>query len=84
MPTPKRRKFDQQMRTDKIAELNEVIQDLTRRFGIKENRCRQAEASRNYKLCDELSEDMMELKSMKREKEKQLSLFMKKEKRSKK
>ena len=83
MPTPKRPKFDKEMRDSKVAELNEVVSDLTKRITIKENRCRQAEAVRNYKLCDELIEDFMELKSSKREKEKQLMLFKKKEKRSK-
>ena len=69
VPTPKRPKVDKEMRDNRVAELNEIISDLTRRIAIKESRCRQAEAARNYKLCDELSEDIMESKSAKREKE---------------
>ena len=67
----------------RVTELNEVIVDLTRRIAIKESRCQQAEVARNYKLCDQLSEDIMELKSTKRQNEKELLFFKKKEKRSK-
>ena len=47
------------------ALVRKVIVDLTKRIAIKESRCQQAEIARNYKLCDQLSEDIMELKSEK-------------------
>lgn len=83
-PTPKRPKLDKEMRDNRIAELNEIIPDLAKRIAIKESRCQQAETVRNYKLCDELSEEIMHLKSEKREKEKELLLFEKKDIRAKK
>lgn len=83
VPTPKLPKFDREMRDNRVTELNEVIADLTRRIAIKESKCQQAEVARNYKLCDQLSEDIMELKSTKRQNEKELLFFKKKEKRSK-
>lgn len=76
-PTPKRPKLDKELRDNRIAELNEIIPDLAKRIAIKESRCQQAEPVRNYKLCDELSEEIMHLKSEKREKEKELLLFKK-------
>ena len=82
MPTPKRPKFDREMRDNRVTELIEVIVDLTKRIAIKESRCQQAEIAHNYKLCDQLSEDIMELKSEKRQNEKELLFFKKKEKRS--
>ena len=60
--TPRWSKFNKDLRDDQIAELNELILDLAKRISIKESRCRQAEALRNYKLCDKLSEEIMELK----------------------
>jgi len=82
VPTPKHPKFDREMRDNRVTELIEVIVDLTKRIAIKESRCQQAEIARNYKLCDQLSEDIMELKSEKRQNEKELLFFKKKEKRS--
>jgi len=65
------------MRDNRISELNEISADLAKRIAIKESRCQQAETVRNDKLCDELSEEIMHLKSEKREKEKELLLFKK-------
>ena len=79
--TPKRPKFDQSMRK-RLDELQEDIKMLTQRISLKEKRCMQAEAARNYKLCDELSEQMSELKAHKREKEKEHVIILRKEKRS--
>ena len=77
VPTPKRPKFEREMRDNRVTELNEVIVDLTKRIAIKESRCQQAEIARNYKLCDQLNEDIMELKlkSEKRQNEKELLFF---------
>ena len=80
--TPKRPKLDQSMRKQRLDELQEDIKMLTQRISLKEKRCIQAEAARNYKLCDELSEQMSELKAHKREKEKEHVIILRKEKRS--
>ena len=80
VPTPKRPKFEREMRDNRVTELNEVIVDLTKRIAIKESRCQQAEIACNYKLCDQLNEDIMELKSEKRLNEKELLIFKKKKK----
>lgn len=81
VPTSKRPKFDREMRDNRVTELNEVIVDLTKRIAIKESRCQQAEIARNYKLCDQLSEDIMELKSEKRQNERKSFYFSREKKR---
>ena len=43
-------------------ELKEDVEDTSKRISLKEKRVVQAETNRNYKLCDELSEQISELK----------------------
>ena len=82
--TPKRLKLDEHMRKQRSDELTEEIGDVTKRVSVKESRCEQAQTVHQYKLCDELSEQIMELKQYKREKERELAFILKKDKRSKK
>lgn len=79
---PKRQKLDKDMRHQRMDELQEDIQDSTKRISLKEKRVVQAESTRNYKLCDELSEQISELKQYKRQKEKEYALLQKSEKRA--
>ena len=49
---------------------------------FKEKRCSQAETTRNYKVCDQLTEEQMELKKKRRELEAELTIICRKEKRA--
>ena len=53
------------MRQQRMEELQEDIEDTLKRIPLKEKRVIQAETNRNYKLCDELSEQISELKQYK-------------------
>ena len=64
--TPKRPKISQTLREHRIKELNEEISDVTDIINLKEKRRNQAEGIRNYKVCEQLSEEIMELKTKKR------------------
>ena len=72
---PKRPKLNEQMREDRKKELEEDLADISSRIAFKEKRRSQAEIARNYKVCDELTEEIMECKSRKRETEKQLNIL---------
>ena len=80
--TPKRPKFDEDMRRKRKKELEEDIEDLTQVIRFKEKRCSQAETTRNYKVCDQLTEEQMELKKKRRELEAELTIICRKEKRA--
>ena len=78
--SPKRPKYDQAMRQQQIAELQESIEQTIRQITIKEKHIAQAEKTRNYRLCDELSTDIADLKRTRREQERELNLFQRKDK----
>ena len=71
------------MREVKIKELEEDIADIASHISFKEKRRAQAETVRNYKTCDDLTEELLQCKAKKRYLEKQLKLFMLKDKRAK-
>ena len=62
-PQPKRQKVNAYERQRRIKEVNEEISGLNRHIQIKEQRLEQANASRNFKMCDELAGEISELKS---------------------
>lgn len=80
----KRPKLDQRVREERIKELEEDIADVNSHIVFKEKRRTQAEGARNYKVCDELTEEILECKGRRRDLEKQLKLLLRSEKRSKK
>ena len=61
-----------------IKQLEEDIKDLSDQLKYKEKRRNQAASSRNYKVCDQLTEEMhATVKKQKRECEEELSLWNK-------
>ena len=64
-PTPKRPKTTERLRKRHIGELEEEIKNLIYCLQFKGNRRDQAESSRNYKLCDQLMDEMSVLKKRK-------------------
>ena len=76
--TPKRPKYDKEMRDERLKVIGEELRDISRILLFKEKRLSQAEAARNYRLCEQLTEEMMDLKSKKREPDAEKRLFEKK------
>lgn len=78
--TPKRPKFDKEMREERIKQIQDDLNDLSRVLAFKEKRLAQCEAARNYRVCEQVTEEMMELKSRKRQLEVEKHIFEKKKK----
>ena len=76
---PKRQKTTESIRAQHIGELEEDIKDINDQLQFKEKRREQAELARNYKLCDQLTEEMSSLKKQKREREEELRLWKRKQ-----
>ena len=67
--TPKRpKKMNAGMRHEWMTELEEDIKQINQQLIIKEKRRNQSEAVQNYKLCDEIMDEISHLKSTLREK----------------
>ena len=81
--TSKCPKLDQTMREDRIKDLEEDNADISSHIAFKEECRMQAETVKNYKTCDELTQEILECKGRKRELEKQLKLLLLKDKCSK-
>ena len=80
---PKRKKYDQEMRENRLKVIEEELGDISRMLVFKEKRLSQAESSRNYKSCEQLTEEVMALKSKRRELNAEKKLFEMKVQRSK-
>ena len=77
---PKRPKYDKNSREDRVKAIEEEAQDISRILRFKEKHLSQAEAARNYRTCEQLTEEMMGLKSRKNELQVEKQLFDKKRK----
>ena len=64
---PKRPKYDNQARADRVKAIEEEVRDISRILQFKQKRLLQAEAARNYRTCEQLTEEMMGLRSRKNE-----------------
>ena len=80
--TPKRPKCDKDLREQRLQAIEDEIKDINRMLQFKEKRLSQAEAGRNYKACEQVTEEIMSLKSRKRELEAEKRLFEQKAKRA--
>ncbi len=79
---PKKRKLLTEARVKHLEAVQEDLKDVTDRLAYKVKRRQAAETVRNYKLCDELTDDISNLKSKKRELEAEVAILKKKSKRS--
>ena len=79
----KRPKIDKEMREKRIQNIEEELTDLRQRISFKEKRVIAAENMKNYKVCDEITGEISEIKAKCRELEAELKLLLTKEKRSK-
>lgn len=80
----KRPKVGAQEREKRIADVAEDLKDISDRMSFNDKRRVAAESSRNYKLCDELTEEKGSLKARKRELEAEMAALTKKSKRAEK
>ena len=62
MPT-KRPKLNAAMRNERKSELDEDIKHISQQLTIKEKRRNQSESVQNYKLCDEIMDEISRLKA---------------------
>ena len=71
------------MRADRVQNIEEELADISRILHFKEKSLLQHEVSKNYCLCEQVTEEMMTLKSKRHELEAEKAIFMKKERRAK-
>lgn len=80
--TPKRPKIDAEERHHRIETLKEQLKDTNKHIDQKGRRIEQAQGIQNYKLCDQLSEEITALKSKRSEIESSLRALQWKDQRS--
>ncbi len=81
--TPKRNKMDQAARLTRMDIVEQDIQNIDERISFKQKRRQMAEDIRNYRSCDDLTEEIGELIKEKRQMTAELMLLSKKDKNSK-
>ena len=81
--TPKRYKTNESTRAKHISELEEDVADLTDCLKYKEKVREAAILARNYKLCDQITEDMSTIKKRRREFERELGIWKRKQQQGK-
>lgn len=79
---PKRGKVSAEIRQKRIAALEEEIENVTQQLHFKEKRRIQAESIRNYKQCEEITEEIRIVTKQKRELSEELSMFREKERKA--
>ena len=76
-------KLSQEIREQRIHDLTEEIADLARSIAFKEKRVDAAANVKNYKLCDEITAEIVKCKAKRRDLFAELKVFQSKERRSK-
>ena len=80
---PKRRKLNKEYREQRMKELQEELQNVRERVEYKEKRRRTSEDMRNYKACEEITEEIGELKKKRQGLQAELTALEKRDKKSK-
>ena len=81
-PIPTRAKISAEVRQKRIAALKEDIASLEKQIHFKNKRIQQAENIKNYKLCEEINEEVQVITKRKREVTEELRLFCEKERKA--
>ena len=81
-PPPTRSKISAEVRQKRIAALEEYISGIDRQIHFKNKRLQQAENVKNYKLCEEITEEVQVITRQKRELAEELRLFREKERKA--
>ena len=79
-----REKVDKEEREHRISSLTEQLGDIQKHISVKEKRMEQAHGIQNFKLCDQLSTEVLLLKEKRRELEAALRVLKSKQKKSEK
>ena len=84
LETPKatRPKVSAEVRQQRIWSLEEDIANIDKQLHFKNERLQQAENVRNYKLCEEINEEIQIVTKQKRELSEELRRFRKKERKA--
>lgn len=80
---PKRPKYDESMREERIQLIEEELADVTRILQFKEKRLSQHEVEKKYRSCEQVTEEIMTFKKRKHELEAERSIIVKKARRAK-
>lgn len=83
LPLRKRPKISQEFRETRRKNITEDLSCINTQIQFKERRIETEATSRNFKMCDLLSEEVAELKKKRQLLESELTLLIKKEKKSK-
>lgn len=62
----KRPKYSQEMRENRMDEIEDELADISRIMQFKKKRLSQAESAKKYSMCEQLTVEMRELKDKKR------------------
>ena len=81
-PQPQRSKIFAEVRQKRISALEEDITSLERQIHFKNKRLQQAENVKNYKLCEEITEEVQVITRQKRELKEELRIFQEKERKA--
>jgi chromosome segregation ATPase len=79
---PSREKIDKQEREHRIQSIMEQIRDVKKHIELKQKRVEQAQTVQNFKLCDQLADEISSLKAKRRELETALRSLQQKQKKS--
>lgn len=79
---PKRQKIDHDLRTRRMKEIKEELATITKQISFKERRVETGAQDRNFKLCDQLTEEISVLQKNRRTLELELHGLEKKEKKA--
>lgn len=81
-PLPRRSKISAEVRQKRISALEEDIANLEQQIHFKNKRLQQAENVKNYKLCEEITEEVQVITRQKRELKEELRMFQEKERKA--
>lgn len=82
-PRATRVKISTEIRAKRIAPLKEDIANIDQQLIFKEKRHQQAEGIRNYRVCDEITEEIGLVKQQRRKLSDELNMYRKKERKAK-
>lgn len=80
---PKRCKLNKEYREQRMKGLEDELQNIRERIEYKEKRRSHSEGIRNYKACEEITEEIGQLKKQKQELQAELTALQKRDKKSK-
>ena len=82
-PRPSRAKISAEVRQKRITALEEDLANLDQQIGFKEKRRQQSENTRNYKLCEEITQEIGICKQQRRQLSDELNQYREKERKAK-